>query len=129
MTIEEHIGRLLIVEDDEDLGHLLAAYLNNRGYEAVHISNPTEAFKTIRDGSFDLCILDVVMPNLDGLGFCKVVKDKRPDIQFVMITGEEKSIENFVEIFEFGVDYFISKPIQVGKVVSFLMKINHKFDR
>ena len=64
----------MLVEDDSNLGMLLQEYLNAKGFDAVIATDGVEGYKTYLNGEFDLCILDVMMPQKDGFAWQKTLE-------------------------------------------------------
>jgi DNA-binding response OmpR family regulator len=72
--------KILLAEDDSNLGTLLRNYLDAKNYETTLFVNGKSALKAFSTGKFDLCILDIMMPEMDGLTLAKAVRNFNPDI-------------------------------------------------
>jgi DNA-binding response OmpR family regulator len=81
--------RVLIAEDDVDLGHLLRQYLELNGFEATRVFTGKEARALLSENSFDIAILDIMMPELDGLTLGAKLKKSYPDLPFLFITAKK----------------------------------------
>ena len=75
--------KILLVEDDVDLGNVLKQYLELEGYEVNQCYNGDEGLVQFTNGDFDLCILDVMMPKMDGFTLAKSIKTLDPKIPFI----------------------------------------------
>ncbi|MDY0095512.1 MAG: response regulator transcription factor [Candidatus Vecturithrix sp.] len=103
--------KILIVEDEEDIRELLVYNLKKEGYRVEGVSSGEEALKKIKQRVFDLVVLDLMLPDVDGLEVCKILKNdsQTTHIPVMMLTakGEESDI---VLGLEFGADDYITKP-------------------
>jgi DNA-binding response OmpR family regulator len=113
--VGEHPYRLLIVEDDNDLGHLLAAYLRRQGFDATHLADPGAAVDTLRGQRFDLCVLDVVMPELNGFELAERIRTLFPQIPFIFLTARQQREDRLRGLGIGAVDY-ICKPFVVEEL-------------
>ena len=80
----EEAKRILLCEDDENLGMLLSEYLQAKNYEAVLCKDGEEGYKEFLKQKFDICVLDVMMPKKDGFSLCKDIKQINPEIPVAM---------------------------------------------
>ncbi len=103
--------RILIVEDEEDILELERYNLEREGYDVVAVTSGEAALKAVMRQVFDLVVLDLMLPGLDGLDVCKILKNDpdTKDIPIVMLTakGEEADIVTGLEL---GADDYITKP-------------------
>jgi two-component system phosphate regulon response regulator PhoB len=102
---------ILVVEDDEDILELVRYNLRREGYQVSAASTGEEAIKTARSRPFDLFLLDLLLPGIDGLDLCKILKNdsKTAHVPIIMVTakGEEADI---VAGLELGADDYVTKP-------------------
>ncbi len=101
--------KILLAEDDLNLGVLLTDYLETEGFEVKLCTNGERALEVFQSASFDLCLLDVMMPKLDGFSVAKAVRKDNPEIPIVFITAKSLK-EDKVNGFELGADDYIVKP-------------------
>ncbi|NLV52140.1 MAG: response regulator transcription factor [Bacteroidales bacterium] len=107
---------ILLCEDDESLGMLLREYLEAKGYNTTLCQDGEEGFDTFVQGSFNLCILDVMMPRMDGFTLAGKIKELNPDMPFMFLTA--KTMKDDVRSgFELGADDYITKPFSMEEVV------------
>lgn len=111
--------RVLCVDDEPKNLKLLEAMLLPRGYDIVFASNGQEALEKIKTEQIDLCLLDVMMPGIDGFEVCRRIKsdDRYRTIPVVMITSYTGSIHRTLGI-EAGAEDFISKPFERFEVLA-----------
>ena len=105
--------RILLVEDDPNFGIILRDFLKMNEYDVVLAKNGMEGFEKFKKFQFNLCILDVMMPVMDGIEACERLRmDKRFEntvILFLSARGEDYSQ---VAAFESGADDYVTKPIK-----------------
>ena len=107
---------ILLCEDDESLGMLLREYLEAKGYSTTLCQDGEEGFDTFLQGNFSLCILDVMMPRMDGFTLASKIKELNYDMPFMFLTA--KNLKDDVrEGFELGADDYITKPFSMEEVV------------
>jgi two-component system, OmpR family, alkaline phosphatase synthesis response regulator PhoP len=119
--------RLLIIEDDKDILELIKYNLQKERYQVTGAANGEEALKAIKSGIFDLILLDLMLPGIDGLEICKILKGDPhlAAIPIIMVTarGEETDIVLGLEL---GADDYIVKPfsprILIARVRSILRR-------
>lgn len=100
---------LMVVEDDNDVRELICFMLKNKGYRIVSFDNAITALKYLESNMVDFIISDVVMPDMDGFNFCSKVKEKYPQLYFILLTAKSNKtdITNGLTI---GADDYIVKP-------------------
>ena len=85
--------KILVVEDEPDIRELLVNYLKNEGYEVASAEDGVTALALFSKSPFDLVILDILIPKIDGYGVCEVIK-KQSDVPVIFLPalGDEKSL-------------------------------------
>jgi DNA-binding NtrC family response regulator len=101
---------LLLVDDEEQFLNMLANRLEQRGYVILTAHSGDEALFQIEKEDINLIILDISMPGRDGMETLKAIKQKRPDIQIIMLTGHG-SIQKGIESMKLGASDFLEKPV------------------
>lgn len=100
---------VLLVEDDTNFGSVLKAYLNINDFNVTWVNDGAKAFKTFIEGEFDICVLDVMLPNVDGFTIARRIKEQNPRVPLVFLTA--KTLKNDIqEGFSIGADDYITKP-------------------
>ncbi|MCB0517188.1 MAG: response regulator transcription factor [Chitinophagales bacterium] len=107
--------RILLAEDDHNLGLLLNEYLSLKGYEVSLCTDGEEAWKTYNKGTFDVAILDVMMPKLDGFALAKLIRQHSTDIPLLFLTARN-SKEDRIEGLKIGADDYIAKPFAMEEL-------------
>jgi DNA-binding response OmpR family regulator len=107
----ERAQRILLVDDEESIRSLLSFPLRKDGYEVVTAQDGLEALDRFRQTSFDLVVLDVMMPRLDGLEVCRQLR-ARSTVPIIMLTAKTEEVDKVVGL-ELGADDYITKPFSV----------------
>jgi len=106
---EKTTQKILLVEDDQNFGDVLRSYLEMHEYEVELAQDGDEGLMKYNKGSFDLCILDVMMPKKDGFTVAKEIREKDKDIPLIFLTAKSLK-EDVLEGFKIGADDYITKP-------------------
>jgi len=110
--------RILLVDDEQDITTVLKAGLEHSGFQVDAFNNPEDAFSQFKPDYYDLVLLDIKMPKMNGFELCRelVRKDTRPKICFM--TAYEVSLSEARSMFpNLKADGFIKKPMALGKIV------------
>ena len=121
----EEAKRILLCEDDENLGMLLSEYLQAKNYEAVLCKDGEEGYKEFLKQKFDICVLDVMMPKKDGFSLCKDIKQINPEIPVVFLTAKALK-EDVIDGFKLGADDYITKPFSMEELTYRIDAIMHR---
>ncbi len=108
--------KLLLVEDDTSLGYLLTEYLKMNNFEIIWVENGEDALATLSKHSLDLCILDVMMPNMDGFKLAENINENNLNIPFLFLTARSLKID-VLKGFSLGAVDYIRKPIDEEELV------------
>ncbi len=108
--------RILIVEDETTLRETLAYNLANEGYEVVQSGDGAEALDMARAEQFDLIVLDIMLPTLDGLSFCRILR-KEQSTPIIMLTARGGEVDRIMGL-ESGADDYIVKPFSLGEFLA-----------
>ena len=103
--------RILIVEDEPDIQELLCAYLQDAGYETETAGDGVEALDRFRAQAFDLVLLDVLLPKIDGFGVCEVIRrsSQVPVVMLTALDGEAQQLRGF----GLNIDDYVTKPFSM----------------
>ena len=107
-------AKILLVEDDVSMGYLLSTLLEQEGFTVRLCCDGETGLHEYLPGQFDLCILDVMMPRMDGFRTCEEIRS-RSDIPIIMLTALG-SVDDVVHGFELGADDYITKPFAFKEV-------------
>ena len=119
--------KILLVEDDTNLGFIIADSLKSDGYDVTLKTDGVEGFKAFNDSDFHLCIFDVMMPKKDGLTLAKEVRNMDKNIPILFLTAKSND-QDKVEGFKSGGDDYLTKPFNVEelqlRVAALLKRVN-----
>ncbi len=115
-------GKALIVDDDEELGELIAAGLEAYGFEPTMCKSADVAFRELEEHDFDVILTDLNMPGMNGLEFCERVVANRPDIPVVVMTAYA-SLETAISALRVGAEDYVTKPVSVEALAVRLGKV------
>ena len=101
--------KILIAEDDRDFGNILAQYIALNGHEVILARDGNEAYDSFRNVKPDICVLDVMMPEIDGFTLATRNREVNPGIPFIFLTAKNMK-EDIVKGLKLGADDYITKP-------------------
>ena len=108
--------KILLCEDDENLGMLLREYLQAKGYAAELCPDGEAGYKAFMKTKFDICVLDVMMPKKDGFTLAQEIRQGSPDMPIIFLTAKTLK-EDILEGFKIGADDYITKPFSMEELV------------
>ncbi|WP_421892353.1 response regulator transcription factor [Marinoscillum sp.] len=117
--------KILLAEDDENLGQILSEYLNLKGFKTTLCRDGEEGAAIFRPGSFDLCILDLMMPKKDGFQLAGEIKEIDPEIPIIFLTAKSMK-EDILEGFKIGADDYITKPFSMEVLLMRIKAVLHR---
>ncbi|MDH4421294.1 MULTISPECIES: response regulator transcription factor [Bacillus] len=119
--------RVLVVDDESDMRQLVGMYLDNFGYEWGEAENGKEALKKLESDHYDFVVLDIMMPEMDGLSVCKEIR-KTSDVPIIFLTakGEEWNRVNGLRM---GADDYIVKPFSPGELIARMEAVLRRYTK
>lgn len=108
---------LLIVEDDESVGRFIVQSTSEAGFVPRLISDGAEAVRIARQYHFDIILLDVMVPSMNGFQICRQLRDARIQAPILMLTAKDM-LEDKIEGLDSGADDYLVKPFQVGELLA-----------
>jgi DNA-binding NtrC family response regulator len=122
---EELKAKVLLVDDETDFLNTLAERLEARGLKVNTASSGEDAVTKVDNQSFDLIVLDLAMPGIDGLETLKRIKAKQPDAEIIMLSGQG-SIKTSIEAMKLGAEDFIEKPVNITELMDKISEAKDK---
>jgi len=116
MQAENDNKSILIVEDDETLLQTLAYNLNREGYTVVTAGDGASGLELARSQTPDLVVLDVMLPQLDGLSVCRILR-REMDIPIILLTARSSEVDKIIGL-DSGADDYITKPFSLGEFLA-----------
>jgi DNA-binding NtrC family response regulator len=113
--------KVLLVDDEEEFTALLAERMHSRGFDVDITSSGINALQKIDDKTYDVIILDLYMPEMDGIETLKNLLMKNPDLQIIFLTGHA-TLEKGIEAVKLGASDFMEKPVDMDKLIE---KVNN----
>ena len=123
--------RILVVEDDKEIQELITYFLIKEGYEVDRASDGLEGLKLLKENKNELVVLDLMLPNLDGKNFTKIVRDISSEYGepvIIMLTAKTE-IEDVLDGLEIGADDYMKKPFEPRELVLRIKKFLKTTDR
>ncbi|MCF8256436.1 MAG: response regulator transcription factor [Flavobacteriales bacterium] len=108
--------KVLLAEDDPNLGTLLREYLEAKGFDTTLAINGKQGYERFRQGGFDICILDVMMPVKDGFTMAEEIRQTDKEIPIIFLTAKSMK-DDKLRGFEMGADDYITKPFSMDELL------------
>jgi DNA-binding response OmpR family regulator len=108
--------RILLLEDDANLGAVLAEHLQLNGYEVTLCTDGVQGLKAYADQTYDLCLVDIMMPKKDGFAFAADVRKHDENVPLIFLTARSMK-EDRIKGFKVGCDDYITKPFSVEELL------------
>jgi DNA-binding response OmpR family regulator len=109
-------NKILLAEDDKNLGSVLKTYLEVKGFQTTLCVDGKEALENFKRNEFDFCILDIMMPVMDGFTLAKEIRKLDKNIPFLFLTAKSMQ-EDKIQGFEVGADDYLTKPFSMEELL------------
>jgi DNA-binding response OmpR family regulator len=109
--------KILLCEDDENLGMLLREYLQTKGYDADLQPDGEAGYKAFTKNKYDLCVFDVMMPKKDGFALAADIRNINSEVPIIFLTAKSMK-EDILQGFKLGADDYLSKPFSMEELLS-----------
>jgi two-component system alkaline phosphatase synthesis response regulator PhoP len=122
--------KILIIEDDKDIVDLLKHYLTKEGYVTKDAGDGISGLKKAKDENFDLIVLDIMLPEMDGLEVCKELRgnSKTSTVPVIMLTAKSEETDKIVGL-ELGADDYVTKPFSPKELVARIKALLRRTER
>jgi DNA-binding response OmpR family regulator len=114
--MDDHSARILLVDDEQSIQTLLSYPLRKEGYHVVQATDGRQALERFDEEPFDLVVLDLMLPKIDGLEVCRRLRT-RSSVPIIMLTAKSEEIDKVVGL-ELGADDYITKPFSLREFSS-----------
>jgi DNA-binding response OmpR family regulator len=121
-------NRILIIEDNPDLANLVAMHLRDLSFEAETAVNGVEGLAMAESGSFDLIILDLMLPGMDGLEICRRLRGRQPYLPILMLTAKSSELDRVLGL-EMGADDYVTKPFSITELLARVKAIFRRIEQ
>ncbi|WP_069188073.1 response regulator transcription factor [Bacillus sp. FJAT-27251] len=109
-------GKILIVDDDKEIRHLISVYLENEGLETTQAETAYEALRLLEKQEFDLIILDIMMPEMDGMEACMKIREER-HMPIIMLSAKSEDMDK-IQGLTSGADDYLTKPFNPLELIA-----------
>lgn len=114
--MNEEKVRILLAEDDENLGSLLREYLQAKSYDTHWLTDGEKAYRSFKKNKYDICILDIMMPVKDGFTLAREIRIIDPEVPVIFLTAKSLK-DDVLEGFSIGADDYITKPFSMEELL------------
>lgn len=111
----ENAAKVLLLEDDPNLGFVLQEFLEHKGYDVTLKADGEQGLKAYHDKPYDICVVDIMMPKMDGFTFTKQVRKTDKETPIIFLTAKSMK-EDKIEGFKLGGDDYITKPFSMEEL-------------
>ncbi|NMH29264.1 response regulator transcription factor [Flavobacterium silvaticum] len=108
--------RILYAEDDQTLAFLTQDNLEQQGYEVIHCPDGSSCLQTLAHQDFDVCVLDIMMPKMDGFDLATAIRKVNPDIPIIFLSAKSLK-EDRIRGLKLGADDYLTKPFSIEELV------------
>lgn len=109
--------RILLVEDDDEIAGLVQLHLGDQGYAVERLANGARGLETALGEDYELVILDLMLPGLDGLEICKRLRAEKPQQPILMLTAKSEEFDKVLGL-ELGADDYVTKPFGIREFIA-----------
>jgi two-component system, OmpR family, phosphate regulon response regulator OmpR len=114
--------RVLVVEDDPRLAEMLSEYLGQAGFRITVVALGADALRRLADSAYDALVLDLMLPDMDGLEVCRQMRARSSDTPVLMLTARGDAIDRIIGL-ELGADDYLPKPFEPRELLARLRAI------
>lgn len=118
--------KIIMIEDDEELAEILSEFLNHNNIEVVNYTDPLEAIKALKKNQFDLMLLDLTLPNMDGLEVCKQITTYN-NIP-IIISSARSDTQDKIDALEYGADDYLPKPYDPKELLARINSVLRRYN-
>ena len=115
-------SKILVVDDEDALRTGLSSELTSKGYNVSTASDGDEAISGLQKETFDLVVLDIKMPRMNGFEVLKFVKEKHPETKVVMLAGFA-DFGNVIDVKKLGAEDFVAKPFDLANLLTTIERV------
>jgi len=122
--------KIYVIEDDEDINELLIYNLSKENFEVKSFLNSLDALESLKHEKPDLILLDIMLPDIDGIEVCKRLRasEEFKDVPIIMLTAKSTEIDKVVGL-ELGADDYITKPFSFKELVARIRAILRRYQK
>ncbi|MDQ1521742.1 MAG: hypothetical protein QOI55_2815 [Actinomycetota bacterium] len=111
------MARVLVVEDDDGIAEPLVRALQREGYDTVRVATGGAATDVVRDGHVDLVVLDLGLPDVDGVSVCRALRSADESLPILVLTARSEELDVIIGL-DAGADDYVTKPFRLGELLA-----------
>jgi two-component system, OmpR family, response regulator len=119
--------KILIIEDEPDIAHLVQTHLTDAGYSADIAANGAAAKTLLKKGHYQLVVLDLMLPDTDGLTLCRSIRASEDYLAILMLTAKSTELDRVLGL-EMGADDYLTKPFSVPELMARIKALFRRMD-
>jgi two-component system, OmpR family, response regulator len=119
--------KILIIEDEPDIAHLVQTHLTDAGYSADIAANGAAAKTLLKKGHYQLVVLDLMLPDTDGLTLCRNIRASGDYLAILMLTAKSTELDRVLGL-EMGADDYLTKPFSVPELMARIKALFRRMD-
>ncbi|MED5330873.1 MAG: response regulator transcription factor [Planctomycetota bacterium] len=122
------VQKILVVEDEEDIANLVCLHLQKEGFETAHAPDGREAITLFDEGDFDLVVLDLMLPHVNGMEVCRHIRETDSYIPVMMVTAMGEETDKIAGL-EIGADDYVTKPFSVPELMARVKALGRRVEK
>src|SRR5262249_43066571 len=111
------MARVLVVEDDDGIAGPLVRALQREGYDATRVASGSAAIDVVNDEDVDLVVLDLGLPDVDGVSVCRTLRQSDETLPILVLTARSEEVDVIVGL-DAGADDYVAKPFRLGELLA-----------
>ncbi len=119
--------KILVVEDEPDIARLVQTHLQENGYEVDTASSGASAMRLFKKGGYKLVVLDLMLPDTDGLSLCRQMRESEEYVAILMLTAKSTELDRVLGL-EMGADDYLTKPFSVPELLARIKALFRRMD-
>ena len=123
--MKKFAANVLLIDDEEQFLKVLEERLETRGLKVNTATSGEDALTLVNDRNFDAIVLDLAMPGIDGIETLRLLKEKNPDLEIIMLTGHA-TVQKGIEAMKLGAEDFLEKPVDLSVLLERISEAKNK---
>jgi len=123
--MKKFAANVLLIDDEQQFLKVLEERLETRGLKVNTATSGEDALTLVNDRNFDAIVLDLAMPGIDGIETLRLLKEKNPDLEIIMLTGHA-TVQKGIEAMKLGAEDFLEKPVDLSVLLERISEAKNK---
>lgn len=120
--------KILIIEDESSIAKLLSYNIEQEGYQTETVMDGKEGFTEALENEYDLIVLDLMLPSMDGIEICRELRREKVDTPIIMLTAKDSEIDKIIGL-EIGADDYMTKPFSPREVIARMKAVFRRYEK